>query len=200
MGYRISLYCVPKEIANKWKDITKSEEIKKFGELYSDLTKECMIHDTLNSVLRYSADDDKLCSRFFTNELEIESDMSFDTISKEQLLNIIEEVRVNHICKWFGERLIKDKDDLGEYWHKMQIPYDKALLANQGEWNIKGNEWKYKWKNEKYNDYAYYHINVHIDEKWQVTGGMNYEYGIFDLIHILKIFDFEKNIIMAIGG
>lgn len=202
MGFRVSLYCVPKEIVNKWKDITEKEYEDCSDKVFDELEKECMIYDVLTDVLLHNKNDN-FCSRLFTNKLDIECDMSFYTISKEQLLNIIEEVRVNHICKWFGDRVINN-NELGKAFKDMppeiKFTTEDALKANQGEWNFKAHCWKHKWKNTEHNDYGYYHINLHMDNKWQISGGSTYEYLIFDLIHILKIFDWDNNVIVAIGG
>lgn len=37
-------------------------------------------------------------------------------------------------------------------------------------------------------------------DKWTISGGDIYEYMIFDLIHILKIFDWEKETLVCIWG
>ena len=43
-------------------------------------------------------------------------------------------------------------------------------------------------------------INLDLNNKWKVSDGYTYEYLIFDLIHILKIFDWEKDELVCIGG
>ena len=147
----------------------------------------------------------KFSSRLFKNKLSIEDDMYFSTISKEQFLNIIEEVRVNHILKWFNGRRV-DKDKLGDVWlnPSMYLYKDEgwtaeyAMKANQDEWNIKANHWKYKWCDDDKKHFLT--INIDMDNKWIVSGADTYEYVIFDLIHILKIFDWENNVLVCIGG
>jgi hypothetical protein len=204
MGWRISLYCVPKETADKYKDITQ-EEYDACGDVIDELEKEKIKYDTLTDVM-CSDTEGNFSTKFFKNELDIESDMYFGTISKEQLLNIIEEIRVNHIIKWFDGRKV-DKDKLGESWVNPSYRYvknepwtpEEAMRANQGEWNFKADTWKYCWDGDNGTPH-YYNMNIDMDNKWEISGGNTYEYLIFDLIHILKIFDWENNILLCIGG
>lgn len=215
MGWRISLYCVPKKTVEKYKNITQKEYDEKYEEIHDEFSKDCIRRDTLTNVIGYcSAEDkDKFSSKLFINKLDIEDDMYFGTVSKEQFLNIIEEVRVNHIIKWFDGRRIDGTDKLGESWNDKDKPvfspnhlswekwgYEDAILANQGEWNIKADTWKYRWFDKEKNRYYYYHLDLNVDDKWKISGGMTYEYLIFELVHILKIFDWENDIIVAIGG
>ena len=205
MGWRISLYCVPKETADKYKDITQ-EEYDACGDVIDELEKEKIKYDTLTDVM-CSDTEGNFSTKFFKNELDIESDMYFGTISKEQLLNIIEEIRVNHIIKWFDGRRVDKDDKLGESWVNPPYRYlkseswtpEEAMRANQEEWNFKAYTWKYRWDGDNGTPH-YYNMNIDMDNKWEISGGNTYEYLIFDLIHILKIFDWENNILMCIGG
>lgn len=213
MGFRVSLYCVPKETVEKYKDLTEEGYKEKCDILFEDLEKEIMLYDVLTDVIVYDDYHHKFSSRLFNNKLEIEEDMFFGTISKEQFLNIIEEVRTAHIIKWFDGRRIDGPDKLGDSWKDNAVyapiykndvfekwTYETAMQANQGEWNIKADKWKTKW-HDKNNDSDFYaNINIDLNKKWQISDCYSYEYLIFDLIHILKIFDWENNIILAIGG
>jgi len=76
---------------------------------------------------------------------------------------------------------------------------EDARKANQMEWNFKANNWKYQWGGDNGTTH-YYNMNIDMDNKWEISGGNTYEYLIFDLIHILKILDWENNILMCIGG
>jgi len=196
MGFRFSLYCVPRETVEKYQNIT-SEEYESNG-VYDELTKEQVKYDTLTDILMHDSQG-KFADRLFNNKLDIECDLSFVTISKEQLLNIIEEVRVNHILKWFDGRRIDNDTELGSEWKKGQ-DVEKALRANQGEWNWKADRWKASWFDEDKGINSYLNINIDTNNKWIVSGGWSYEYLIFDLIHILKIFDWENDVLVAIGG
>lgn len=206
MGFRISLYRVPNEIVDKYRGFTEEDyETDDKGVMLDELEKECIKYDTLTDVIM-SDRNENFSTRLFKNKLEIESDMYFGTISQQQLLNIIEDVRVNHIIKWFDGRRV-DKDKLGDYWTKPsfflrrngQWTPDEAKDANQGEWNIKADSWKYQWKGDDGTP-SFLNINLRMNDKWTISGGNAYEYLIFDLIHILKIFDWEKDTLVCIGG
>ena len=60
-------------------------------------------------------------------------------------------------------------------------------IINQSSWNYKARLWNLD-------------ITVNLKDKWKVSGSNIYEYFIFDLIHILKIFDWDNDVLMAIGG
>lgn len=220
MSFKFSLYCVPKETVEKYRNITQ-EEFDDSDTILDELKSDCIRYDTLTDVLIHD-NDDRLSSRLFANRLDIEDDMSFETISKQQFLNIIEEVRVNHILKWFDGRRVDgpEPEHLGEYWkgHPSRTKYrpeyfkpsesdkpliwaaEDALLANQCEWNIKANQWNYRFYNEQKKDYQVFNLDLDMNNKWAITNGFTYEYLIFELVHVLKIFDWENDVMVAIGG
>lgn len=204
MGYRISLYCVPKTLVNKYREY-KEEDYKKDDKFLDNLEKETVKSDTLTDII--SSDyDNKFSTPLFKNRLSIEDDMYFGTISKEQLLNIIEEVRSNHIYKWFSGRVVTD-DKVGEDfqkptgWLMKDTPWtpEEARKANQGEWNHKARLWQSCFKRDN-GDMGYLTINIDTKNKWLVSDANLYEYFIFDLIHILKIFDWKNDELICIGG
>lgn len=205
MGYRISLYCVPKTVVNNYREY-KEEDYENNDDFFDNLKKEVVMYDTLTDVIS-SDGDNKFSTRLFKNRLSIEDDMYFGTISKEQLLNIIEEVRDNYISKWFNGRIVTDKK-IGETFQNLTLWYlikdepwtpEDARKANQVKWNYKALLWKSHFTNK--NGEEHYHtINVDTKNKWLVSGGDLYEYLIFDLIHILKIFDWENDELICIGG
>ena len=209
MGWRISLYCIPKKTVEKYRNITQDEWDSK-EEIWDELQSDRIKYDTLTDVIS-SDTENKFSTKLFTNDLEIESDMYFGTISKEQFLNIIEDVRVNHIAKWFGDRIVEEKNGkvtLGPAWTKEENLWyygkDKiepvfAMQKNQLEWNHKARNWMRVWNNNK-GGKSYPNINLDLENKWLISDGWCYEYLIFDLIHILKIFDWENDVMVAIGG
>lgn len=73
------------------------------------------------------------------------------------------------------------------------------MKENQKEWNDKARQWKARFK-DKESDTEYYYMFIDLESKWKVSGGWTYEYLIFDLIHIYKIFDWENDVLLAIGG
>lgn len=205
MGYRISLYCVPKKVVDKYREY-KEEDYENNDDFLTNLEKDTVKYDTLTDVIS-SDDDNRFSTRLFKNRLSIEDDMYFGTISKEQLLNIIEEVRNNYVSKWFNDRIVTDKE-IGETFKNPTALYlmkdepwtpEEARKANQVEWNHKALLWKSHFKNDK-GEERYFNIDIDIKNKWLVSGGDLYEYLIFDLIHILKIFDWENDELICIGG
>ena len=205
MGYRISLYCVPKTVANKYREY-KEEDYENNDDFLDNLEKDTVKYDTLTDVIS-SDNDNRFSTRLFKNRLSIEDDMYFGTISKEQLLNIIEEVRNNYVSKWFNDRIVTDKE-IGETFKNPTALYlmkdepwtpEDARKANQFEWNHKALLWKSHFTNKNGEEH-YPNINVDIKNKWIVSGSGLYEYLIFDLIHILKIFDWKNDELICIGG
>lgn len=205
MGYRISLYCVPKTVVNQYREY-KEEDYENNDDFLTNLEKDTVKYDTLTDVIS-SDNDNRFSTRLFKNRLSIEDDMYFGTISKEQLLNIIEEVRNNYVSKWFNNRVVTDKE-IGETFKNPTALYlmkdepwtpEDARKANQFEWNHKALLWKYHFTNRNGEEH-YPNINVDIKNKWLVSGSGLYEYTIFDLIHILKIFDWENDELICIGG
>ena len=129
MGFRISLYRVPTIEVEKLRDTTDET----WESSYEVLSKEIIKYDTLTDIIM-SDKEDKFSSRLFKNELEIECDMSFSTISREQLLNIIEEIRENHIAKYYSERTIETNEDkviLGEGFTR---PKSQRPIQGRNDW------------------------------------------------------------------
>ncbi len=204
MGFRTSLYRVSIETVDKYRNVTQEEFDKNYDEIYDNFHKECIKSDTLTDIICEDTDGE-LSTKLFTNKLEIEDDLLFATVNKEQFLKIIEKVRLK-IIDWFdGRKVDVDKDGnykLGKSWKEKYMSNftpEKCLQANQGEWNRKGDKWQYKWHNEDNTD-GYLTINLDMNNKWIISDDWSYEYCIFDLIHILKIFDWDKSVIVAIGG
>lgn len=206
MGWRISLYRLPKQTADKWKGITEeqyhTDEV--WEKMYDELASECIFYDTLTGIICEDRDK-KLHSDFFINGIDTD-ESAFITISKEQFLDIIGEVR-QRIIKWFDGRKV-DNDELGDYWKSPKSLYlnhgvpwtaDSAMKENQNEWNNKAYQWKIRFKGDK-SEKEYHYMNIELTDKWKVSGGWSYEYLIFDLIHIYKIFDWDNDVLLAIGG
>lgn len=204
MGFRISLYRVPIEIVNKYHNVANDEFNKNWETINKELEKECIKSDTLTDII-LEDNYNELSTKLFTNELDIEDDKLYATINKEQFIKVIKKVREKIINWFYGRRVNIDKDGnykLGEYWtekcHSKFTP-EECLQANQGEWNHKGYKWQTKWNNED-NTNGYIIINLDTNKKWIISDDWSYEYCIFDLIHILKMFDWDNDVIVAIGG
>ena len=62
MGFLTSLYCISKETANKFKDITEKEN--DYEGVVNELEKECIAYDVLTTIILNDVDN-KCSSRFF---------------------------------------------------------------------------------------------------------------------------------------
>lgn len=202
MGYRICLYRCPKEEVDAIRNVTNEEFDDK--NVIDILEKDRIKYDTLAHVLDTGTEvEDGFCSRIFTNELDIECDMSFYTISKEQLLNIIERIRQYNIFEWqwgntvdYDEKVIGDKIT-GKYsWEKPT--WEEAVRKVCIDARFKARMWNDYLIND---DGSKRYTNIDVsDNKWWITDGFGYEYCIFNFIHILKCFDWDNDYLVAIGG
>ena len=77
-----------------------------------------------------------------------------------------------------------------------------TALFNPGKWNIPGGFIDYDENAEQCaKREVYEETGVDLsNNKWKVSGSWSYKYGIFDLIHVYKIFDWENDIMVVYGG
>lgn len=192
MSFRISWYCVPKHIVDENRDLSESDENfdDKFDKFYNEIYKDEMMYDFMTYDIMESSEHE-LYTRLFNNHLECECDLFFGTCSKEQLIKIID-IAKGHIIKNYSIRNI-DKDGncemISDYHYPNCNSIEDVKEYNQNEVRHKLMGW--------FNDF---NIDINLDHKWKVSSSWSYEYGIFDLIHILKTFDFENNYIVFLGG
>ena len=211
MGYRISLYRCPKKDVDEIRNIT-NEDVEKSGwKIFDVLKKEQIKFDTLANVLDTGREvEDGLCSRIFTNRLDAEDDQSFYTISKEQMLNIIEYIRKNNIYDYMMSHTVDyDKKEIGEglnpygittTWNDAvrQVCWDNAVRQVCLDARFDASLWDNYWTDD---DGTKHYMNIDLsDNKWWISDGMSYRYAIFNFIHILKCFDWENDYLIAIGG
>lgn len=202
MGYRISLYRCPKKDADEIRDIT-NEDVEKSGwGIFDVLKKEQIKFDTLANVLDTGKEvEDGLCSRIFTNRLDAEDDQSFYTISKEQMLNIIEYIRKNNIYDYMMSHTVDyDKKEIGEGLNPYGITttWNDAVRQVCLDARFDASLWDNYWIND---DGTKHYMNIDLsDNKWWISNGMSYKYAIFNFIHILKCFDWDNDYLIAIGG
>jgi len=103
---------------------------------------------------------------FFTNEMGWESDMEFCVAEKELLLNLIDNYR-EKTANWYKKLQGMPLDELK---HEMHTKYQ---------------HWNGQW--------IPYNISEDTDE---IVRAWSYEYVVFELVRILKSFDFEKNVLI----
>lgn len=211
MGYRISLYRCPKKDVDEIRDITNEDVEKSEWGIFDVLKKEQIKFDTLANVLDTGKEvEDGLCSRIFTNKLDAEYDGSFYTISKEQLLNIIEYIRKNNIYDYMMSRTVDyNKKEIGKRLSPYGITTTWDNAVKQACWDNAVREvcidarfdaelWNNYWIGD---DGTKHYMNIDLsDNKWWVSNGMTYRYVIFNFIHILKCFDWDNDYLVAIGG
>lgn len=201
MGYRISLYRCPKKDVDEIKDIT-NEDVEKSGwGIFDVLKKEQIKFDTLANVLDTGREvEDGLCSRIFTNRLDAEDDQSFYTISKDQMLNIIEYIRKNNIYDYMVSHTVDyDKKEIGEGLNPYGITttWNDAVRQVCLDARFDASLWDNYWTDD---DGTKHYMNIDLsDNKWWISDGMSYRYAIFNFIHILKCFDWENDYLIAIG-
>ena len=202
MGYRISLYRCPKKDVDEIRNIT-NEDVEKSGwEIFDVLKKEQIKFDTLANVLDTGREvEDDLCSRIFTNRLDAEDDQSFYTISKEQMLNIIEYIRKNNIYDYMMSHTVDyDKKEIGEGLNPYRITttWNDAVRQVCLDARSDASLWDNYWTDD---DGTKHYMNIDLsDNKWWISDGMSYRYAIFNFIHILKCFDWDNDYLVAIGG
>ena len=202
MGYRISLYRCPKKDVDEIRNIT-NEDVEKSGWGVFDVLKQEQIKfDTLANVLDTGREvEDDLCSRIFTNRLDAEDDQSFYTISKEQMLNIIEYIRKNNIYDYMMSHTVDyDKKEIGEGLNPYGITttWNDAVRQVCLDARSDASLWDNYWTDD---NGAKHYMNIDLsDNKWWISDGMSYRYAIFNFIHILKCFDWENDYLIAIGG
>lgn len=202
MGYRISLYRCPKKDVDEIRDITNEDVEKSEWRIFDVLEKDQIKYDTLAYVLDTGTEvEDGLCSRIFTNRLDAEDDESFYTISKEQMLNIIEYIRKNNIYDYMMSHTVDyDKKEIGEGLkpYGEPISWDDAVRHVCLDARFDARLWADGWVDD--NGVKHY-MNIDVsDNKWWISNGMSYKYAIFNFVHILKCFDWENDYLVAIGG
>lgn len=207
MSWRISLYRIPKSEATELREYTQEMyEADDGDDFFKRMEQDRIVYDVLTSIIAEDRDE-SYSTRFLKNKLEVESDIYFGSISKEQFINIIKRIRELN-AKWYTDRKVVFKNngevELGDLWKDPEgfylgtINAEEALKKNQQEWNHKMSKWSSVWTDD--NKTSYPDINLDLNNKWLVSGSWSYEYAIFDMIHILKIFDWENDELICIGG
>ena len=112
-------------------------------------------------------------------------DCDFYSITKKGFEMIILECR-KKIINWM-KCIIKAENN------------EKHKGCLMGEWEMELRRWESEWENPKQERLSYSEIDLS-NNKWKVSGSWSYKYGIFDLIHVYKIFDWENDMMVVYGG
>lgn len=204
MGFRISLYCTPKDQVDSIRNITDKDVKESDYEILNQLKGELIKYDTLANVLdRGDSEEKNLCTRIFNNKLDVECDCTYHTISKEQLKNIIFFICEHNNYEYMSERVIDyDKKEVGKFYTRNycfpdDIAFEIGLRSLCRDYKYKCREWKTK-VNVDNGEFGC--PNINLNDKWFITDSWAYEYAVFNFVYLYKIFDWENNYLVAIGG
>lgn len=199
MGYRHYLYAVPKKQVEEirlckttkdWIDFAKRHNYQydeddgwlspyKVGKELYELGKYSEIAFKLES---------ERPSLFTSEELkERYSDYGFALLTKDDFKAVIEAYR-QKIVEWFESLLNPDKS---------QITSDKLSKEER-----KHLEWEHeiKGKLEKWSGKYFDILPIDLDaNRERITGDWSYEYAIFELVRLYKVFDWENNELVLVG-
>lgn len=204
MGYRHYLYAVPKRQVAEIQACKTNEDWCNFAERYgyrvslsvcndgSDWFAPYDVGKDLYELGKYSEIGFKLESErpslFTSDELNKRyEDYGFALLTKDDFKAVIEECR-QKIISWFKSLLDPEDDPL--------IPSKlskeerrRALIDNEIKDKI--NNWSGK----------YFGISpIDLDEnKERITGDWSYEYAIFELVRLYKVFDWENDDLVLVG-
>ena len=112
-------------------------------------------------------------------------DCDYYSITKKGFEMIILAFR-KKVINWM-EHIIKSEND------------EKYKGCLMGEWEMELRKWKSEWENPEQERISYSEIDLS-NNKWKVSGSWSYKYGIFDLIHVYKLFDWENDMMVVYGG
>lgn len=184
MGWRVSLYKANKEnpIKIEYAEGSKYPDVEINGEQIA--------YDTATDAWCYLKDNNEEFKKEIVN-LYDNPDCDYYTISKEGFKMLALEFRRRII------EYIEDVIDLHEH------PEDKGLGRHWGTQSLESyvksdlRFWKSEWTNEK-GEKKYSEIDF--DNPYMVSSSWQYKNGIFDIIHIYKVFDWDKYSMVVFGG
>lgn len=204
MGYRHYLYAVPKKQVAEIQACKTNDDLCKFAENYGyEVNRDCCgdgngwvspykIGKELYELGKHSGIGFKLESKrpsMFTSE-ELKKryeDYGFALLTKDDFKAVIEAYR-QKIVDWFESLLNPDKS---------QITFNKLSQKER-----KHLEWEYEIRDKlDYWSGKYFGIlPIDLDEsRERITGDWSYEYAIFELVRLYKIFDWENDDLVLVG-
>lgn len=204
MGYRHYLYAVPKKQVSEIQACKTNDDLCKFAENYgykvdwdycddgSGWFSPYKIGTDLYELGKYSEIAFKLESErpsLFTSEelKERYSDYGFALLAKDDFKVVIEAYR-QKIVEWFTYLLNPDESRIDS--NKLSKEERKHL-----EWEHEIKDKLEKWSG-KYFDILPIDLN---ENRERITGDWSYEYAIFELVRLYKVFDWENNEIVLVG-
>ena len=174
MGFRLSFYNIPKELADKVQTVKSDEELFSYEE---DLKKEEMLYDTAYSLmLTLLNEDEKYVSRLFNASLNIEEDCFYGKMNKEQFKNLIE-LAVRNVMD--TEKKFKEK-------YKDEEKVKEELLES------------YRFELDTLN--YVFETRIADEYKWRICYPYTWIEEIANYMFIYKTFDWKNNVIFVYGG
>lgn len=204
MGYRHYLYAIPKSQVEEIQACKTNNDWCKFAERYGYKIDWCVddsgsgwlspyeVGKELYELGKYSEIGFKLESErpsLFTSEelKKIYSDYGFALLTKDDFKAVIEAYR-QKIVDWLQSLL--EPGDSSIVSSKLSKEEKKILLLEQAA-KDKLDSWSGK----------YFGISpIDLDEgKERITGDWSYEYAIFELVRLYKVFDWENDDLVLVG-
>lgn len=204
MGYRHYLYAVPKKQVAEIQSCKTNEDWCNFAENYGyKVDRDCcddgsgwfspyQIGTELYELGKYSKIAFKLESErpslFTSEELKDRySDYGFALLTKDDFKAVIEAYR-QKIVKWL-QSLINVDDRIGFSNELAKKQYQFATLKQETQNKL--DSWCGKY---------FGILPIDLDEsRERITGDWSYEYAIFELVRLYKIFDWENNELVLVG-
>lgn len=204
MGYRHYLYAIPKKQVEEIQACKTNEDLCNFAEHYGYKVNYSVCDDgsgwfstykvgkKIWELGKYSEIGCKLESErpllFTSDELkERYSDDAFALLTKDDFKAVIEAYR-QKIVDWFQSLLNPDKS--------------QVTAPNLSQAERKHLEWEYEIKDklDKWSGKYFWISPIDLDEsRERITGDWTYEYAIFELVRLYKIFDWENNELVLVG-
>jgi len=211
MGVRNGLYCVSKETVNGMNDMSYDCFMEKpYEETDQLFKKDEIIYDTLNGIENAVLYDEKYSSKLFSDPMfDEDTDRRYRIIGKEQFRNIIGKI-LEHIAEYkANNKIVFDKETgkciIGKKnWMFPMAGYGKEYMNNEileetlRIQNSNDELWSRPVEEISENKTFHHFIDIDIDSKWTVSKAWDWQYAIFDFIHIYKVMDWEKDVIVII--
>ena len=227
MSYRLSFYKIAKKKLDEVVDWTDTnfecdDDLRNGHDKLCDNAEQVLFDctnwlyfDEFDEICR-SGQEDKIWSRMFNNELDIESDITFMKMNKEQFKGFIDLVR-HHITDMYERQYIKlwkneELDDL--YGGKikgdeLEKKYSSAfgirdkknfnvldkLIENTKESNRRRDMWNIFYRNDEQ-----FWENAEGYEKNKVSFTDDWESCLCNLMYLYRTVDWNDEMIMIIGG
>lgn len=194
MGYRYSLYRVSKNDINTIKDISLSAlELRAYNLGISSKSIYQILHNTINLDFIYEL------GELWRDSTEVRIQRKGYPLFKD-----------SDVQKIFYEAdpYVIGKEGLLEainIWQEKTVAFYKDLLADDTLFDTplpRTSSEKINYHVHDLESYHSYNLAVNTDEnnKWIISDAWTREYSIYNLIHILKTVDWEKDTIVMMGG